>query len=266
MFDHGFNRSNWLAAVLADLSAHPAQISLRYYPCLDSSNLQVERLLSSSRWARDRPEILVVVAGSQTAGQGRYGRQWLSPKGTGLWFTVAVRGELTALCPPPLVVLAARLATVLQAQSIPVVLKWPNDLFLGGGKLAGMMGQRKSIAGQSWLLCGVGVNINPPDHAGLEYPVAGLADCVQANEQHAVAIIRCVVDTLLSPRDWTAMLATQARAHLHYQQPVALYDADGYCGQAAAGAIDVHSGALWVHDAGRAFMVDGRWQVRLQVQ
>lgn len=105
---------------------------------------------------------LVVVAGTQTAGRGRMGRRWVSPPG-GLWMSVVAEPG-----PPAdtatLVPLAAALAlrnAVSAAAGIEADLKWPNDLLVGGRKVAGILVD--ASAGDAGLMdsviVGIGVNL-----------------------------------------------------------------------------------------------------------
>ena len=113
----------------------------------------------------------VVVADHQTAGQGRRGRSWSSPPGTGMAISAVVPG----LPPAALgwVPLAAGLALVRAFDDsrwpVPAVLKWPNDVLVEGGarpgKLCGVLAQ---VAGTGAVVVGAGVNV---DHAQDQLPV-----------------------------------------------------------------------------------------------
>lgn len=116
------------------------------------------------------PSGTAVVAREQTAGRGSRGKTWHSPRG-GLW--------LAWLCRPatPLAaeVLSLRVglavARVLeQMGSLPAVgVKWPNDVLVGGRKVAGILCEARWQAGElGWIAVGVGLNVSnpvPPDVA-----------------------------------------------------------------------------------------------------
>ncbi len=113
------------------------------------------------------------VADVQTAGRGRGGRAWTSQAGAGVWATVLER----PVDPEAVGVLSLRvglaLARALEPHAAaPVAVKWPNDLLLGGRKLAGILVEarwRERVP--EWVAVGVGVNRTPPaelpDAAGL---------------------------------------------------------------------------------------------------
>ena len=100
---------------------------------------------------------------SQTAGRGRYGKNWHAPPGTGLCASIAYTcgrkpENLSALT------LAIGLGVIraLRACNVPdVMLKWPNDLVLGGGKLGGILTEAQSHGQEVVsIVTGVGLNIN----------------------------------------------------------------------------------------------------------
>jgi BirA family biotin operon repressor/biotin-[acetyl-CoA-carboxylase] ligase len=106
----------------------------------------------------------VVHADSQTGGKGRGGRRFESPPG-GLYFSLVLRPELE-LADLPLITLAAgtSLCSFLREKfSVPVMMKWPNDLYLHERKLAGILtesGPIRSVRAQvDFVVIGVGINV-----------------------------------------------------------------------------------------------------------
>jgi BirA family biotin operon repressor/biotin-[acetyl-CoA-carboxylase] ligase len=108
--------------------------------------------------ARDLPVGSVVVSDHQTSGRGRLGRAWEAPSGTALLASFVLPAR-------PLAALAAGVA-VAAACGERARLKWPNDVLLGGGKLAGILAEQRG----SRCVLGVGVNLTwaPPGGARLE--------------------------------------------------------------------------------------------------
>ncbi|HVD16116.1 MAG TPA: biotin--[acetyl-CoA-carboxylase] ligase [Actinomycetota bacterium] len=133
-----------------------------------------------------------VVADAQSAGRGRLGRSWLAAPGTSLLVTVVLRPSLpparawlvsaaagVALADATTAVLAgggstvARWAERRRPPSVSVGLKWPNDLEVGGRKVAGMLAEARIDGSRlEWVLLGLGVNVGqgpgdfPPELAG----------------------------------------------------------------------------------------------------
>ena len=133
---------------------------LEVYPELESTNLVAERLA-----AEGAPEGTLVLADRQTAGRGRLGRSFHSPGGLGLYMSLILRPELPgSRVHQYIFVAAAALADCLRTQlpdSVPVGIKWPNDILLAGRKTSGinlpvqLHGDRVSSA-----VLGIGVNLN----------------------------------------------------------------------------------------------------------
>lgn len=96
------------------------------------------------------PDGTVVTASSQTAGRGRQGRTWSAPPGCALLCSIVLRD------PPPLLPLACAVA-VAEACGPGAAIKWPNDVWLDGRKLAGILCEGRPAEG--WAIAGIGVNV-----------------------------------------------------------------------------------------------------------
>lgn len=147
-------------------SPHSTRLAVRrfHYDTIDSTNEQA-RLL-----ADQHPEqVLLVTAETQTAGRGRRGRSWQSPRG-GVWMSL-----VWPMCRAPQAYqstpLIAALATcrcigqVLPSTTGSLKIKWPNDLLLAGRKVAGVLCEQwlpghssRTPAGS--IVIGVGINVN----------------------------------------------------------------------------------------------------------
>jgi BirA family biotin operon repressor/biotin-[acetyl-CoA-carboxylase] ligase len=110
------------------------------------------------------PSGTIVVADEQLAGRGRLGRRWSSGADAGLWVTTIHRGVPVSA----LDVLSIRIGIALAIALDPfagerVSVKWPNDLYLAGGKLAGVLVEARwrDIAIE-WVAVGVGINLKAP--------------------------------------------------------------------------------------------------------
>ena len=112
------------------------------------------------------------VADSQTNGRGRKGRSWISPPGTGLYLSIAVPrpGILEAWLPLTCAIALSRaIQSVITGfrypKGVSIKIKWPNDLYIGNGKVAGILcelaGNHKNSA---WII-GIGINVNTPKGA-----------------------------------------------------------------------------------------------------
>jgi len=104
----------------------------------------------------------VVVAETQTAGRGRLGREWVSPKG-GLWFSVILKPELKPAEAVGLVFIAGLVvAEVLhELYGVRVETKWPNDVLVKRRKVCGILTEMNTTGEKvNYVTVGVGVNAN----------------------------------------------------------------------------------------------------------
>lgn len=109
----------------------------------------------------DAPEGTVVLACEQRTGRGRLGRAWSSPPG-GVYASVILRPQVET--PDAIVlplVVGLGVARGLDALGVPVLLKWPNDVYsVEGHKIAGLLLEGLSEGWRiSWIVAGVGVNV-----------------------------------------------------------------------------------------------------------
>lgn len=127
--------------------------------CVDSTMDRAHALASAGAGAGT-----LVLAEEQRAGRGRAGNRWTSAPRAGLWMTLIERpADATALDVLSLRV-GLRLAPVLERWTAgPVQLKWPNDLFVHGAKLAGVLIEvRWRVRRPDWVAIGVGINLHVP--------------------------------------------------------------------------------------------------------
>jgi BirA family transcriptional regulator, biotin operon repressor / biotin---[acetyl-CoA-carboxylase] ligase len=113
-------------------------------------------------WAEsDKEDGAVIAADRQTAGRGRNQRIWASPKGA-LLATLVLR-DVKAL-PLPIVPLAAGLALARSIERLtkaPARVKWPNDVWIDGKKVAGVLLESRFVGEHAeWILVGLGVNVD----------------------------------------------------------------------------------------------------------
>ncbi|MDV2580809.1 biotin--[acetyl-CoA-carboxylase] ligase [Alkalibacillus haloalkaliphilus] len=132
--------------------------TLHYHPTVTSTqNLAHE-------FARDGAEHgTVVIASEQTKGKGRMKRYWDSKAKVGLWFSTVLRPH--SLEPKNAtqitLVAAVALANVMKEYGIPVSIKWPNDLFIGDKKMAGILTEMQAEQDQiDYIIIGIGMNVN----------------------------------------------------------------------------------------------------------
>jgi BirA family transcriptional regulator, biotin operon repressor / biotin---[acetyl-CoA-carboxylase] ligase len=108
-------------------------------------------------------EGFVVFAERQTAGRGRYGRRWESAPYQGLWFSVLLHPPVTLNESPRLTSLLAGVAaaTIIEETGCAVSIKTPNDIYVAGRKVAGVLVEGRIASDEKYVaVAGLGVNVN----------------------------------------------------------------------------------------------------------
>lgn len=112
---------------------------------VDSTNLRARSLALAGA-----PHGTLVTAWEQTAGRGRQGRAWTAPPGRSLLMSLVLRE------PPPLLPLLTAVA-VSDVCGPGAQIKWPNDVWLGGRKVAGILVEGRPQ--EHWAVAGIGLNV-----------------------------------------------------------------------------------------------------------
>ena len=140
-------------------------------------------------------EGLVVFAEEQTAGRGQHGNQWESASGLGLWFSILLRPKIPLAQSARLTDWAARtVAETVRGQfDVSPTVKPPNDVYLAGRKIAGVLVEMRAQKNDShFAIAGIGINVNqmPDDfssdvrlHAGSLAMALG-----RSLDRHAIAV------------------------------------------------------------------------------
>jgi BirA family biotin operon repressor/biotin-[acetyl-CoA-carboxylase] ligase len=143
--------------------------------------------------APDAPEGAVVVADEQTAGRGRLGRRWLAPAGTSLLCSVQLRPQVDPQRLPELTGVAAQAAAtaIETVTGLATEIKEPNDLLIGGRKVAGVLAEAR----EDRVVLGVGINVNVPE-TDLPVDVDLPATSLLAETGHAIGRAELLVELL----------------------------------------------------------------------
>lgn len=134
-----------------------------HYEGIDSTNLEVTRLSQ-----KGAAEGTVVVADVQTAGRGRRGRAWDSPKGEALYMSLLLRPTFAPDKAATLTLVMALAVMEAIAEIVPdgCGIKWPNDIVIDGKKVCGILTEME-LQGQeiAHVVIGVGINLNQTSFA-----------------------------------------------------------------------------------------------------
>ncbi len=151
--------SNMKQKILACLPGdHPWQKHIHWFDTIDSTNTRAKEMAISGA-----PHGTVLIAGTQTGGRGRLGRQFDSPAGQGVYLSVILRPEY----PPQGIMHLTCAAAVAMCDAVQKAamfrprIKWTNDLVFGGKKLGGILTEL-SVSPQtglvSYAVVGIGIN------------------------------------------------------------------------------------------------------------
>ncbi len=141
----------WLRSVL--LAPGCLWTDLRIVPRTGSTNADVSALALDGA-----PQGLVIAAETQVSGRGRQGRSWQSLPGAALTFSVLLRPLSVPQAARGWVPLLAGLAAATAIRDLTTAdarLKWPNDILVGDGKLAGILAEQHGDA----IVVGIGLNV-----------------------------------------------------------------------------------------------------------
>lgn len=162
-----------------EVAGHP----LCYLPETDSTNR-----LALEQGRQGAASGLVIVAGRQSDGRGRLGKKWLSSAGDGLYFSMILRPRLPWAELAKITLAAGEaVAAALQGGCLePVLLKWPNDIIIGGRKCGGILAESAFVQGETPLVVlGIGLNLKVPA-SGYPPEIADLAGALAEYQKEGI--------------------------------------------------------------------------------
>ena len=183
---------------------------IRYFETVGSTND-----LAANWVVEGVPDLSLVVANVQTAGRGRAGRQWHTPPGASLAFSLILYPiglEITAKVLSSVTGLGALVVceALSQHYGLAAEIKWPNDVLLEGRKFTGVLAEAHWIGSQlGAIILGIGINIAPfsvPPTKFLNFP----ATCVEAVLGKKVARVGLLRHSLAALLDWRPRLNSPA--------------------------------------------------------
>jgi BirA family transcriptional regulator, biotin operon repressor / biotin---[acetyl-CoA-carboxylase] ligase len=186
----------------------------RHYRLTGSTNARARELVEAGA-----PHGTVVTAEEQSAGRGRQGRVWTAPAGKGLLYSAILRPlDERHLLLPLSVPLAVCEATEQLRPGIECQVKWPNDVWLDGRKLAGILIEARmpgqdSADAAGWAVIGVGLNltVTPEEFpTDLKWPATSLFSSSAGGRGEPRRSLPAVAPEGLPPAPPTAKAALDA--------------------------------------------------------
>ena len=151
----------------------------------------VNQCASTQRLLDGAPEGAVVAADEQTEGRGRLGRRWEAPPGTSLLFSIVLQPAVPAERLPELSLVAgAAVAEAVAAETglVPAV-KHPNDVLIGGRKVAGILAE--AVDGR--VVLGIGVNVSQTE---AQLPAGATSLAMQGSSVERVGLLATILERL----------------------------------------------------------------------
>ena len=188
-----------ISAALADLPLG----GLRFFSTIGSTN--DEALAWVATGAHD---LSIVVADEQTAGRGRAGRKWFTPRGSALAVSLILRPTPVERTLPARITGLAALALIQCCRELRLqaLIKWPNDILVQGRKVAGILVESAWAGNQlDASVLGIGVNVAAaavPPIEQLAFPATSL----ETELGHAVDRLKLVRSLLAAIIRWRAQI------------------------------------------------------------
>lgn len=149
-----YNQKALEAAIQTKKLGHPVY----FFAETDTTNDRIRDLALEGA-----PEGTLAVAELQTAGRGRRGRPWQAPADTGVWMSLLLRPNIQPAQASVLTLLAGIALTeaIEELTGLEPVIKWPNDILLGGKKLVGILTEMDcDMETIHSVTVGMGINVN----------------------------------------------------------------------------------------------------------
>jgi BirA family biotin operon repressor/biotin-[acetyl-CoA-carboxylase] ligase len=228
-----------------------AGFTVEVLPEIDSTNTELMR-----RARAGQLEPVLLVAEWQTAGRGRLGREWISGDAT-----VHAAGSGQAAAPLPSLMFSLGLPlspvdwsglslavglSVVQSLHADLQLKWPNDVWYQGRKLAGILIETASVGAVRYAVVGIGINLTARDATGLRTPPAALNEVLPGVDAPA-ALARVLLPLVHAIQRFEAEGFAPLRQEFHARD--LLYGCEVTCSDGVTGmarGVD-GGGALLVH-------------------
>jgi BirA family transcriptional regulator, biotin operon repressor / biotin---[acetyl-CoA-carboxylase] ligase len=162
---------------------------IHYLPSTSSTNSFLEKL--------DAPRFpAVCIAEKQTAGRGRRGKVWQSPENCNIYLSLMVETNRPIIEPSIALVAGISVVNVLKNLFLlnDLGIKWPNDIFYHGKKLAGILVEKHPK--KDALIIGIGINVNQENNTVIDQPWTSLLHIKQKKCNREIIIKPLIQDLL----------------------------------------------------------------------
>jgi len=143
--------------ILSQLDTEEMGKHIYYYKQIESTNNEA-RLLAEQGAVHGS----LVLTGQQTAGKGRCGRSWASPKDEGIAMSLLLKPQILPLSASMLTLVKALAVTdAIYQAGLSCTIKWPNDIIIGNKKVCGILTEMSADMDRiNYVVIGIGINVN----------------------------------------------------------------------------------------------------------
>ena len=193
--------------------------SLAVIPRVASTNLVARRVVNECIENELSLPQAMIIAGEQFAGRGRNERRWSSPPGKGIYATTLLTRTAQELPLVPLSMANIVASYLRETFAIDARIKWPNDVLVGGKKIAGILIEARMQENRAYLLIGTGINVEPVTDEARPNAVAisevsqrdfdGISNATLAFIEHVDARLAQPLDHDEVLREWRSLAVHQ---------------------------------------------------------
>ncbi len=194
--------------------------SLALIPRVASTNLVARRIVNECIENELSLPQAMIIAGEQFEGRGRNDRRWSSPPGKGIYATTLLTRSVQELPLVPLAMANIVASYLRETFAIDARIKWPNDILVGGKKIAGILIEARIQEDRAFLLIGTGINVEPVSDEARPNATAirevssrgfdGIDGATLAFIEHVDARLTQPLEHDKVLRDWRALCVHQA--------------------------------------------------------
>jgi len=193
--------------------------SIAVIPRVASTNLVARRIVNECIENELSLPKGIIIAREQFAGRGRNARQWSSPAGKGIYATTLLPLPVDKLPLVPLAIANIVASYLREVFGLDARIKWPNDILVGGKKIAGILIEARINEERAFLLIGTGINVEPvsDDNRPNATAISLLANDFRGIDAATEAFIEHLDKRLGQPLDRDAVLDEWRRYSIHEQ-------------------------------------------------
>jgi len=191
--------------------------SLALIPRVASTNAVARRIVTECIEHELSLPQAVCIAREQFAGRGRNQRSWSSPAGKGIYATTLLSRPLSELPVIPMAIANIVASFLHDVFAIDARIKWPNDVLVGGRKIAGILIEARIQEQRTYLLVGTGVNVEPveDDDRPNAIAISEVARNFRGIDSATVAFIEHMDEKVSQPFEREAVLDEWRRHSIH---------------------------------------------------